>query len=160
MRNPKASVKPTARPAVKPSTKTGSYVKFSDKLTDSLNDIGRMIQDHKDMIDAIQEVALELTGSMGTLHTLTVKYAGKANQILDVLLPILKSIPVVPKNVTSMLTELEKYTQNIIDNAAKTARTITDVHGGLQTGDVSKLKAHAGELKNVTSALTSILPKN
>ncbi len=160
MRNPKASVKPAARPAAKPAGKPGSYVKFSDKLTDSLNDIGRMIQDHKDMIDAIQEVALELTGSMSTLHTLTVKYAGKANQILDVLLPILKSIPVVPKNVTSLLTELEKYTQNIIDNAAKTSRTITDVHGGLQTGDVSKLKVHAGELKNVTSALTSILPKN
>lgn len=155
MRNPKASVKPTPKPAGKPT----SYVKFSDKLTDSLNDIGRMIQDHKDMIDAIQEVALELTGSMGTLHGLTVKYATKANQILDVLLPILKTLPMVPKNVMTLLTEMEKYTQGIIDNAAKTAKTITDVHGGLQTGDVTKLKAHAGELKNVTSTLTSILPK-
>ena len=52
-----------------------SYVKFSDKLTGSLNDITRMINEHKGMIDSIQEVALELTSSIGTLHALTVKYA-------------------------------------------------------------------------------------
>ncbi|TAK14303.1 MAG: hypothetical protein EPO32_02385 [Anaerolineae bacterium] len=165
MRNPKSpkstpprAVKPVA--GVKPAPgKPGSYVKFSDKLTQSLDDIGRMIQDHKDMIDAIQEVALELTGAIGSLHTLTVKYAGKANQILDVLLPILKNVPIIPKNVMSLLVEMEKYTQNIIDTSVKTSRTITDVHGGLQTGDVSRLKVHAGELQNVTRTLTSILPK-
>jgi hypothetical protein len=118
-----------------------------------------MIAEHKDMIDAIQEVALELTGVIGTLHTLTVKYAGKANQILDVLLPLLKNVPIIPKNVMSLLVEMEKYTQNIINNSVRTAKTISDVQGGLQTGDVSKLKGHAGDLKAVTSTLTAILPK-
>lgn len=136
-----------------------SYVKFSDKLTDSLNDIGRMIQEHKDMIDAIQEVALELTNSIGTLHTLTVKYAGIANSILDALLPIVKGLPIIPKNVTDMLVNLESMTQKIIDNQASTARTITDVQGGLRSGDVSKIKGHAGELQAVTKAITGILPK-
>ena len=55
------------------------YTKFSDKLTDSLNDINRMINENKEMIDSIQEVALGLTHAMGTLHTLTVKYPGIAN---------------------------------------------------------------------------------
>ena len=40
---------------------TVSYTKFSDKLTDSLNDINRMINENKEMIDSIQEVALGLT---------------------------------------------------------------------------------------------------
>ncbi|MBI3159598.1 MAG: hypothetical protein HYZ26_08385 [Chloroflexi bacterium] len=153
------TMKQNPRPAPKPAGKPGGYVKFSDKLTQSLNDIERMIQDHKDMIDAIQEVALELTGAIGTLHTLTVKYAGKANQILDALLPIVKNLPIIPKNVTALLVEMEKYTQNIIDTSARTAKTISDVHGGLQTGDVSKLKGHAGDLKTVTNTLTAILPK-
>lgn len=143
------------------STSAGqvSYVKFSDKLTDSLNDIGRMIQEHKDMIDAIQEVALELTNSIGSLHTLTVKYAGIANSILDVLLPIVKNLPIIPKNVIDMLVNLESMTQKIIDNQASTAKTITDVQGGLRSGDVSKIKGHAGELQAVTHAITGILPK-
>jgi hypothetical protein len=79
-------MRPTAKAGAS-TAKPVSYVKFSDKLTDSLNDIGRMIQDHKNMIDTIQEIALELTNSIGSLHTLTVKYAGIANNILDGLLP-------------------------------------------------------------------------
>jgi hypothetical protein len=145
--------------AAKPSVGQVSYVRFSDKLTDSLNDIGRMIQEHKDMIDAIQEVALELTNSIGTLHTLTVRYAGIANSILDVLLPIVKGLPIIPRNVLDMLVNLESMTQKIIDNQASTARTITDVQGGLRSGDVSKIKGHAGELQAVTKAITGILPK-
>jgi methyl-accepting chemotaxis protein len=135
------------------------YTKFSDKLTDSLNDINKMINEHKDMIDAIQEVALELTDSMGTLHTLTVKYASIANSILDALLPIAKSLPVIPKKVTNLLINLEAITQKIIDNKQKTSTTIRSVNSGLRTGDVSKLKSHATELKSVTSTLRKILPK-
>ena len=151
---------------IRPVAKTGvitakpvSYVKFSDKLTDSLNDIGRMIQDHKNMIDTIQEIALELTNSIGSLHTLTVKYAGVANSILDGLLPIAKGLPIIPKNILQMLINLESMTQKIIDNQAATTKTITDVQSGLRTGDVNKIKGHAGALQNVTRTLTAILPR-
>lgn len=136
-----------------------SYVKFSDKLTASLNDICRMILDHKNMIDTIQEVALELTNSIGALHTLTVKYAGIANNILDGLLPIARGLPIIPKNILQMLINLESITQKIIDNQAQTSKTITDVQSGLKTGDVNKIKGHAGALQNVTKTLTAILPK-
>lgn len=150
------------RPAAKAGIATAkpvSYVKFSDKLTDSLNDIGRMIQDHKNMIDTIQEIALELTNSIGSLHTLTVKYAGIANNILDGLLPIVKNLPIIPKNITQLLVNLEAITQKIIDNQVSTTKTITDVQAGLKTGDVNKIKGHAGALQNVTRSITAILPK-
>ena len=152
--------RPAARPGASLAVaKPVSYVKFSDKLTDSLNDISRMIQDHKNMIDTIQEVALELTNSIGSLHTLTVKYAGIANSILDGLLPIARGLPIIPKNILQMLINLESITQKIIDNQAQTSKTITDVQSGLKTGDVNKIKGHAGELQNVTRTLTAILPK-
>jgi hypothetical protein len=141
------------------SAKPVSFVKFSDKLTGSINDITRIIEQHKEMIDSIQEIALELTSSIGTLHTLTVKYARIANQILDGLLPILKNLPIIPKNIMQMLVNLESMTQKIIDNEAGTARTITDVRSGLQTGDVNKIRGHAGQLQAVTKTLTGMLPK-
>lgn len=147
-------IQPVARPAP-----AGGTVKFSDKLTDSLHDITGMIEEHKSMIDSIQEVALELTNSIGTLHTLTVKYAGIANNILDGLLPIAKGLPLIPKNILDMLINLENITQKIIDNNAATAKTISDVQIGLRTGDVSKIKGHAADLQNVTRQLTAILPK-
>ena len=138
---------------------SAEYVKFSDKLTDSLEDITTMINEHKGMIDAIQEVSLELTEAIGILHTVTVKYAGKANKILDVLLPIIKGLPVVPKNVTALLVDLEKWTQKIIDNQQGTSKAIKDVNTGLKTGNVEKIKGHTGDLKKVTKSLTAILPK-
>jgi len=149
----KASARPMAA-----SAKSGTSVKFSDKLTDSVNDITKMIEEHKIMIDSIQDIALELTNSIGTLHTLTVKYAGIANNILDGLLPIAKGLPIIPKNIVAMLVNLEAMTQKIIDNNAKTIKTISDVQSGLKTGDVNKIKGHAGELQNMTKALTAILP--
>jgi hypothetical protein len=141
------------------SSAAGKHIKFSDKLTDSLQDISGMINEHKGMIDSIQDISLELTSAIGTLHTLTVKYAGKANQILDVLLPILKPLPIVPKNLLKLLIDMEKYTQNIIDNEKTTSKTISEVQSGLRTGDVNKIKGHTADLKKVTKTLTSILPK-
>jgi len=140
-------------------TKPVGYVKFSDKLSMSLTDISRMINEHKTMIDSIQEVALELTTSIGTLHTLTVKYAGIANNILDALLPIVNSLPIIPQSVKTLLTNLEAITQKIIDTNASTSKTITDVQSGLRTGDINKIKGHAGQLQALTKSLTSILPK-
>lgn len=153
-------IRPASRPAARPipAASSASMVKFSDKLTDSLDDITRMIEDHKVMIDTIQEIALELTNSIGTLHRLTVKYAGIANNILDGLLPIVKGLPIIPKKIADMLINLESVTQKIIDNDAQTAKTISDVQTGLRTGDVNKIKGHAGQLKSVTNALKTILP--
>jgi hypothetical protein len=150
---------PIARPTPA-AAKPAGMVKFSDKLTDSLTDITKMIEEHKVMIDSIQDIALELTNSIGTLHTLTVKYAGIANNILDGLLPIVKGLPIIPKNIVDLLVNLESMTQKIIDNNARTSKTITDVQSGLKTGDVNKIKGHAGELQSLTKALSSILPGN
>ncbi len=151
-------IKATVRSGVTP-VKTGSIVRFSDQLTNSITDVAKIIEQHKGMIDSIQEIALELTTSIGTLHTLTVKYARTANQILDVLLPILKNLPLIPKNIMQMLVNLEVTTQKIIDNESSTTKTITDVSAGLRTGDANKIKGHAGQLQAVTKTLTDMLPK-
>ena len=142
-----------------PQSKSQSYVKFSDQLTDSLNDISRMISDHKEMIDTIQEVALDLTTTMGSLHGVMVKYAAKANQILDLILPVITNLPLIPPKAKKLLVELEEWTQKIIDNQTTTAKTITDVTSGLKSGDVSKLKSHSGELKAVSKNISAILSK-
>jgi hypothetical protein len=139
--------------------KAVSYTRFSDNLTNSLNDITRMINEHKDMIDAIQGVAIDLTDAMSTLLTLTVKYAGITNAILDSLLPIAKGLPIIPKKVTDLLVNLEAITQKILDNSQVTSKTITDVNVGLKTGDASKLKGQTTQLQSVIKNLSAILPK-
>ena len=152
-------VKASAKGGFSAKAGSGSIVKFSDQLTHSITDVTRIIEQHKGMIDSIQEIALELTTSIGSLHTLTVKYAKTANGILDALLPILKNLPLIPKNVMQMLVNLEVTTQKIIDSEVATSKTISDVQSGLRTGDVKKIQGHAGKLQAVTKTLTAMLPK-
>lgn len=136
-----------------------SYVKFSDKLTGSLQDITKMINEHKGMIDSIQEIALELTEAIGTLNTLAVKYAKIVNDILDAILPVVSKLPIIPDNIEKLLFKMERWTQKIIDNEKPTSKTIADVRSGLQTGNVAKIKAHSADLRKVTRSLTAIIPK-
>jgi hypothetical protein len=49
------------------------YTPFSRKLTGSIDQISKTIQENAKVLDMIQEVALELTTSISTFHTLTVK---------------------------------------------------------------------------------------
>jgi t-SNARE complex subunit (syntaxin) len=148
----------TPRPAASRGTNPTNYVKFSDKLTGTLQDITKMINEQKETIDTIQEMGIQLTTAIGTLHTMTVKYAGVVNNILDMLLPILEKIPLIPPKLLDMVKTMERVTQKIIDNQEKTTKTITDIDTGLKTGDVSRLKGYSGELQKVTQAFTSILP--
>jgi hypothetical protein len=89
----------------------------------------------------------KLTASIGSLHILAVKYARTANTILDVLLPIRKNLPIMPKNVMQMLTDLEGITQKIIDNEASMTRAIADVRSGLRADDANKIRGHAVSCK-------------
>jgi len=156
---PQVPARPPVKPAGQVSAAPVSYARFSTKLTGTLDQIEKMVGDNAKMIDSIQEVALELTNSIGSLHSLTVKYAGIANAILDALLPVVKSLPIIPKNITDMLVNLEAITQKIIDGQASTGKTISDVQSGLRTGDVTKLQAHTTDLQNLTRSLSAILPK-
>jgi uncharacterized phage infection (PIP) family protein YhgE len=151
-----AKRKASARKSTKKAT---SYVKFSDKLTGSLDNITDMINEHKGMIDSIQDIALELTEAIGTLNTLAVKYARIANDILDGILPVISKLPIIPDKLEDLLVQLERWTQKIIDNEKPTAKTIRDVRSGLRTGNVSKIQAHSSDLRKVTKSLTAIIPK-
>ena len=141
------------------SRSSKSYTPISRRLTGSIDQISDVIKENAKLMDTVQEVGIELTNSISTLHSLTVKYAGVANSILDVVAPVLSRVPLIPKQASDMMTKLERVTQKIIDAQASTGRTIADVHNGLTTGNVTKLRSQAGELKKLTRTLVAILPR-
>ena len=143
---------PTAK-AVKPQ------VLLSKKLTGSLGQINEMIEDNAKLMDLVQEIALELTHSIGVMHSLTVKYSGRANRVLDVVMPILGNLPFVPKRARSLLADLESLTARITDGQASTKKTIAGVKRGLSTANINKLSTQADELRSMTRGLLAVLPK-
>jgi len=134
------------------------YVKFSDKLTESWEDVNRIIEENKATLDAIQETALQLTRIAGALEAIATRYAKMVNSVLDTAVPVLKGIPLMNEKVLGIVTDIEEFAENILKICTKADRVITDVEAGLETADVSKLKGHVGELGNLTEKMRSIIP--
>jgi len=135
-----------------------SYVKFSDKLTESWEDVNRIIQENKATLDAIQETALELTKIAGALEAIATKYARMVNSVLDTAVPILRKVPLLGDQVLNVVTEIEEFAENILNICTKADKVIQDVEAGLTTADVGKLQGHVGELGNMTKAMRKIIP--
>ena len=135
-----------------------SYVKFSDKLTDSLEEITRVIQENKETLDSIQDVSLQLVRVANTLEAITTKYAGLVNSVLENAVPILSNIPLVSKKVIGILDEVQEFTGNVLEISTMVGGVIDDVEDGLAKADVVKLQSRSGGLKKLTRSLEKVLP--
>ena len=135
-----------------------SYVKFSDKLTDSLEEITRVIQENKETLDSIQDVSLQLVRVANTLEAITTKYAGLVNSVLENAVPILSNIPLVSKKVIGILDEVQEFTGNVLEISTMVGGVIDDVEEGLAKADVVKLQSRSGDLKKITRSLEKVLP--
>jgi hypothetical protein len=135
-----------------------SYVRFSDKLTGSLEEIGRIIEDNKATMDSIQDMALELTRAAGVLQATASRYAGMVDSLLETAVPILRNIPLIPPRTMELITELQDLANTILDVCTKADKVITDVGDGLQSADIGKINAHTGDLQQMTKALHRVLP--
>ena len=139
-------------------TSVKSYVRFSDKLTASLEEVNRVIQENKATLDAIQDIALELARVAGVLEATVSKYINMVNSVLETAVPILSNIPLVPEKTLKVVTELQDLAKDILQVCTTADKVISDVEDGLLNADVTKLKAHTGDLQKMTKALQKVLP--
>jgi hypothetical protein len=135
-----------------------SYVRFSDKLAGSLEDIGRIIEENKQTMDSIQDIALELTRVAGVLESTASRYAGMVDGLLDTAVPLLRNIPLVPPRTMELITDLQELADTILDVCTSADKVITDVGDGLMKADVGKINAHTGDLQKMTKSLQRVLP--
>jgi len=148
----KVSKKRGTKTSVKP------YVRFSDKLTASLEEVNLVIQENKATLDAIQDIALELARVAGVLEATASKYINMVNSVLETAVPILSNIPLVPEKTLKVVTELQDLAKDILQVSTTADKVIKDVEDGLLNADVTKLKAHTGDLQKMTKALQKVLP--
>ncbi|HUW96928.1 MAG TPA: hypothetical protein VMW58_14185 [Anaerolineae bacterium] len=135
-----------------------SYVRFSDKLTGSLEDIGRIIEENKQTMDSIQDIGLELAQAAGVLEATASRYVGMVDSLLETAVPILRNIPLLPDRTMELIEDLQGLANTILDVCTTADKVITDVDDGLRKADVAKLNAHTGDLQKMTKALQRVLP--
>ena len=133
-------------------------VRFSDRLAAPLEEITRMFEENRATLDAIQDIALDVTRAAGVLAAVATKYVKMVNSVLDTAVPILQNIPLIPSQMLEVVTELEDLADNILDICTSATKVTGDVEQDLMNADVTKLQTHTGDLQSMTKALHKVLP--
>lgn len=143
-----------------PSTPApAKYVHFSDRMTESLMNINKVIQDNKSTLDSIQDMAVELTRAIRALETAAVKYIRMADQFLESALPIIKGIPFLSNNkVLDFATEAQGMARKILTACEMAEKVLPGVEAGLTTADMVKLKSSTGDVQKLTKSLQGLMP--
>lgn len=135
------------------------YVRFSDKLTAGLNDINKIIQENKQTLDAVQDIGLELTNTVSAFEQAAVRYIKMIDGFFDTVVPVLKNIPLIPANIVALASEAQTLAQSVLDACTGAEKIIADVQFSLNNADVTKLKAHTGDLQNLSKNLQAAVAK-
>ena len=135
-----------------------NYVPFSDKLTKSLEDITKTIEENKATLDTIQELGIGLSQTVNALSASALHYATMVNNILDSILPFVQNLPFLPKQTQKFLADLNTFADKFLASCQSAQKISDSVESGLVTGDVNSLKAHSADLKQVVATVRSIIP--
>lgn len=118
----------------------------------------RLVRENKETIDAVQEIAIELTRVTGMIQSLTFKHIKQVDKILDSTVPLLVMIPAVAKKMDNLgLSDARNVSKIIVDTSTKAETVIHDVEYALVNADTQKLKSYTKDLKMVTLSLRDAL---
>lgn len=110
---------------------TQPYVHFSDKMTQSLMNINKVIDDNKSTLDSIQDMAVELTRAIRSLQAVVMKYVETADHILDTIVPIMDGLPIIPAKVKEFVKEAQALSGKITAASEMAEKVLPGVEAGL-----------------------------
>jgi methyl-accepting chemotaxis protein len=134
------------------------YTHFSDKLTQSLANINKVINDNKSTLDSIQDMAVELTRAIRSLQAVVMKYVEMADKILGTIVPIMEGLPIVPDKIKEFAKDALAMSKKIAAASEMAEKVLPTVEMGLTTADMSQLQASTKEVSSLTKSLQAMIP--
>lgn len=134
------------------------FVPFSDKLTQSLEEVSNKIEENKVILDTIQELGIELSQAVNLLSTSALKYANMVNSVLDTVMPVVSNLPFIPKQTQKFLADLNTFADKFLASCQASQKISGSVETGLVSGDVNALKTHSADLKRVVASVRTLVP--
>ena len=149
---------PTVKTVAVAAKSKKNFVPFSDKLTKSLEDVSKTIEDNKATLDTIQELGIELSQAVSAISASTLKYVNMVNNILDTVLPYIEKLPIFPPKTQQFLKDLNSFADKFLASVQSAQQISGNVEKGLVAGDVNALKTHSADLKKVVASVKAIVP--
>ncbi len=135
-----------------------NYVHFSDKMTQSLMNINKVIQDNRSTLDSIQDMSVELTRAIQSMEAAAIKYVKMVDKVLDTIVPILKGLPFVGKEVLGFAAEAQELANKLVAACEMAEKVLPGVEAGLTNADMARLQSSTGDVKRLTASLQGLMP--
>nr|WP_281723017.1 hypothetical protein [Nitrosomonas nitrosa] len=116
------------------------------------------IRENKELVDAVQQTAIEATELALNLQALAFKHADQMAQIIQTVRPLMKNLPVVGKYADSPnLVHAQDLSEAIVDTTQTLNEIVTDIQTALISSDASGLKKYLARLENYKGTVQEIL---
>lgn len=120
----------------------------------------KSINQSKEIIDAVQHSAIELTELALTLQALAFKYADQVADLFQELKPQIKTLPIVGQLFeTEIAIRTETISSSIVEYTLKSKTIIQDIEQALETSNAEGLRKYITQIKELTSQAEDILKK-
>tara|TARA_Y100001963_G_C6635208_1_gene378246 strand:+ start:86 stop:643 length:558 start_codon:yes stop_codon:yes gene_type:complete len=106
------------------------------------------IDENKPLIDAVQDVSLQVTELISVIQAYSFKNLSKIHNTLEVACPIIEGLPVVGAKAKEWgLNDAAKISGLIVDTTENTKNLVLDLKVALVNADLKKLKNYSSELR-------------
>jgi hypothetical protein len=116
----------------------------------------QLIRENEDLIDTVQEVAINLTDTISALQSFMFKHSEQVATILETAAPFLANLPLVCALDFSRAQNVNRF---IVETTERSREVVDDVRKALVTCDASKLKEYASELETLRASLRDALSR-
>lgn len=119
----------------------------------------RNIHENKELIDAVQKTAIEMTEMASDLQALLFKHADQIASIIHMLRPKIHAIPMLGPSLANhqLLNRAEDLSATIVHATKRAKSVIADVEAALVNSDPSNLKIYLGELHELRDRIEQLL---
>jgi uncharacterized protein Yka (UPF0111/DUF47 family) len=126
----------------------------------SNKEASKAISDNKEAIDAVQDIAIQLTQLTSTAQSYSFKNLEMVNRVLNAASPVLKSIPGLGDKVSQYgLDDVTTISKNIVENSERIETAVKEIENALINADHRKLREYAHELSEIVAVLRQQLKK-
>jgi hypothetical protein len=113
---------------------------------------------NKEMIDAIQQSAIELTELASDLQSLAFKNANQIAEVLTLARPLIRKIPLIGQAADSeVMVEAEGLSRAIVTGTQNTRKIIGDLRQALVEANPKYLKTHLEDLRRYREEVNRML---
>lgn len=116
------------------------------------------IEENRELLDAVQAMALQVTELASELQSLAFKHASTVATVLQEMRPLVRNLPVVGRFADSnSVVRVDSLSSAIVDYTNRAKSIINDVENALLRSDPRGLKKYISDLTALRGQLTEIL---